>query len=104
MMRRILVDYARARNVAKRGGAWHKLDFEHALALPQDQDRNLIAFDEALESLAAIDAEKSKIVELKFFGGLTIEETAEVLNLSLNRVKAQWKMAKTWLYREIRRT
>jgi RNA polymerase sigma factor (TIGR02999 family) len=102
MMRRILVDHARSRVVARRGGGeWHKISLDKALNLPEDKDQDLVALDDALNSLAEIDPQKSKVVELRFFGGLTIEETAEFLNVSPDTVKAQWKMAKAWLYREI---
>ena len=103
LMRRILVDYARARNVAKRGGTWLKLSLDKAINLPEEKDHDLIALDDALNSLAAIDPQKSRIIELRFFGGLTIEETAKVLNVSIDTIKDQWKVAKAWLYREINR-
>ena len=104
LMRRILVDHARSRNVAKRGGHWHKLSLDSAIDLPEERDQDLIALDDALNTLAGVDPQKSQIVELRFFGGLTIEETAEFLDVSLDTIKAQWKMAKAWLYREISKT
>jgi RNA polymerase sigma-70 factor, ECF subfamily len=101
LMRRILVDHARSRNVAKRGGNWHKLSLDNVIDLPEERDEDLIALDDALNSLAATDPQKCHIVELRFFGGLTIEETAQFLNVSIDTIKIQWKMAKAWLYREI---
>src|SRR5262249_30744003 len=103
LMRRILIDHARAHNTAKRGGNRYKLSLGEAIGLPERQDLDLVALDDALNTLAAKDPKKSRIVELRFFGGLTIEETAEVLGISLTTVKADWRMAKAWLYREIRK-
>lgn len=101
LMRRILVDYARNRNAAKRDGQKHKLSLDDVINLSEEQDRNLVALDEALERLAKIHPQRSQVVELRFFGGLTIEETAKVLNISIDSVKAEWRLAKAWLYREI---
>ncbi|MEW6735541.1 MAG: sigma-70 family RNA polymerase sigma factor [Acidobacteriota bacterium] len=101
LMRRILIDHARIRNAAKRGGQLHKVSLEGMASLTQVRDRELIALDDALKGLAVLDPRKSRIVELRFFGGLTIEETAEVLKVSIDTVKDQWKVAKAWLYREI---
>jgi RNA polymerase sigma-70 factor, ECF subfamily len=101
MMRRILVDHARNRKAVKRGGEWQRLSLDAAVDLSEERDRDLVALDEALNSLAEKDPQKSRIVELRFFGGLTIEETADLLQISPDTVKAQWKLAKAWLYREI---
>ena len=103
MMRRILVDHAQAHRYAKRGGGAQKLTFDEALAVPAERDLDLIALDDALGSLAEIDPQQARIVELRFFGGLTIEETAEVLDISPATVKRDWNWAKAWLYREIKR-
>ncbi|MFY9226205.1 MAG: sigma-70 family RNA polymerase sigma factor [Blastocatellia bacterium] len=101
LMRRILVDYARTRNAAKRDGQRHKLSLDDVINLSEEHDKNLVALDEALERLAKLQPQRSQIVELRFFGGMTIEETASVLNVSIDTVKAEWRLAKAWLYREI---
>ncbi|MBI3652461.1 MAG: sigma-70 family RNA polymerase sigma factor [Acidobacteria bacterium] len=104
MMRRILVDHARSHLYAKRGGGAQKLTLDEALALPQqERDVDLVALDDALKTLEAMDAQQSRIIELRFFGGLTIEETAEVLSLSPATVKREWHWAKAWLYNEIKK-
>lgn len=102
-MRRILVDYAKARNREKRGGAGENLPLEAvALAASGEERRvDLVALDEALERLAEFDERQARIVELKFFSGLSIEETAEVLHLSPATVKNDWRTAKAWLHQEI---
>jgi RNA polymerase sigma factor (TIGR02999 family) len=101
LMRRILVDYARARRYAKREGEQRKVELEEAAVCSTERGAELIAVDDALQSLAAIDERKSRIVELRFFGGLTIEETAEALQISHATVEREWDAARTWLYREI---
>jgi len=101
MMRRILVDHARSHLYAKRGGGAQKLTLDEAIATPQERDLDLVALDDALTTLAEIDPQQSRIIELRFFGGLTIEETAEVLSISPATVKRDWNMAKAWLYGEI---
>jgi RNA polymerase sigma factor (TIGR02999 family) len=101
LMRRILVDYARGRQYAKREGEQHKVSLEEAAVCSTERGAGLIAVDDALQSLAAIDERKSRIVELRFFGGLTIEETAEALKISHATVEREWDAARTWLYREI---
>ena len=101
MMRRILVDHARSHLYAKRGGGAQKLTLDEAIATPQERDLDLVALDDALTALAEIDPQQSRIIELRFFGGLTIVETAEVLNISPATVKRDWNMAKAWLYGEI---
>jgi RNA polymerase sigma factor (TIGR02999 family) len=103
MIRRILVDYARARKADKRGSGAEKLSLDEAIALPGGQDLDLVALDDALEGLAKIDARQSRLVELRFFAGLTIEETAEVMQMSLATAKRDWVAAKAWLSREVRR-
>ena len=100
MMRRILVDYARRRNV-KRGAGFHHVSLDEAATLGQRPDPNLIALDDALEAFAKIDARKVRVVELRFFSGLSVEETAEVLAVSPVTVMRDWSSAKAWLYREM---
>ena len=97
-MRRILVDHARKRKYAKRGGDAPRVSFDEAMAVSRERSADLISLDDALEKLAAIDPRKSKIVELRFFGGLSFEETAEALSVSPLTVKRDWSMAKAWLY------
>ena len=105
MMRRILVDHARQQNAEKRGGEFQKLSLDENLdAAGAPRDVNLVALDDALNRLAEMDPQKSKIVELRFFGGLSVEETAEVLKLSPITVIREWNKAKAWLYRELQRT
>jgi RNA polymerase sigma factor (TIGR02999 family) len=104
MMRRILVDHARAHEAEKRGGEFQKLSLDENLdASGGERDVNLVALDDALNRLAEMDPQKSKIVELRFFGGLSVEETAEVLKLSPITVIREWNKAKAWLYRELQR-
>lgn len=101
MMRRILVDYARSRSYAKRGGGERALPLDEGLIVSEERSAEVVAVHEALEELAKFDPRKSQIVELRFFGGLTIEETAEVLGVSPGTVMSDWTMAKAWLRREI---
>lgn len=101
LMRRILVDYARKRKYAKRGGDARKISFDEVMAVSPERGADLIALDDALEKLAGIDPRKSKVVELRFFGGLSVEETAEALSVSPLTVKRDWKMAKAWLYNSL---
>lgn len=101
MMRRILVDYARKRRYAKRGGELIKVSLTEAAGLTEERVADVIALHEALKSLAEIDPQQSSVVELRFFGGLTIEETAEVLGLSRDMVNREWTTAKAWLYLEM---
>lgn len=103
LMRRILIDFARSRGSLKRGGAAPHISLEEASSLCGEPDVNLVALDDALKALAAIDERKSKVVELKFFGGLNVEETAEVLRVSSDTVMRDWKLAKIWLLRELSR-
>lgn len=99
MMRRILTDFARSRNYQKRGGAALHVSFDEALAVSQEQDAEIVAIDDALSELAALDPRKGQVVELRFFGGLSVEETAEVLKVSPETVKRDWRFAKSWLHR-----
>jgi RNA polymerase sigma factor (TIGR02999 family) len=101
MMRRILVDYARARNYAKRGGGAQRVSLDEAMEVSDERAADVIALDEALVALAELDQRKSRIIELRFFGGLSIEETAEVLDVSPGTVMRDWTFAKAWLQREI---
>ena len=102
MMRRILVDHARAHEAEKRGGEFQKLSLDENLdAAGGERDVNLVALDDALNRLAEMDPQKSKIVELRFFGGLSVEETAEVLGVSDKTVMREWESAKLWLYSEL---
>jgi RNA polymerase sigma-70 factor, ECF subfamily len=101
-MRRILVDAARSRKYQKRGGGAQQVTLDEALLL-DDPARDLIALDDALSALAAIDDRKSKVVEMRFFGGLSVEETAEALGVSVDTVMRDWKLAKAWLAKEITR-
>ncbi len=103
LMRSILVDHARSHAYAKRGGGARKIALDEALAVSQQRAADVVALDDALKRLAEIDPEQSRIVELKFFGGLTIEETAEVLGLSPATIKREWSTAKAWLYHELSR-
>jgi RNA polymerase sigma-70 factor (ECF subfamily) len=102
VMRRILVDFARSRQSAKRGNGTQQISLDEAIAIHEDRSAEFIALDDALKSLAEIDRRKSQIVEMRFFGGLSAEETAEVLNVSLRTVEREWNLARTWLYRELR--
>jgi len=101
MMRRILVDAARARGSGKRGGGIPRISYEDGVAAAPQGNAQLVALDLALEELAKIDARKAKVVELRFFGGLGVEETAEVLKVSPQTVMRDWRLAKAWLAREI---
>ncbi len=101
LMRRILVDHARAHHRAKRGGDQPRVSLDVAADVPQDRTADLVAMDDALTTLATIDPRQSRIVELRFFGGLTIEETAEVLGVSHTTVENEWTMARAWLVREM---
>jgi RNA polymerase sigma factor (TIGR02999 family) len=104
MMRRILVSHARGRKAAKRGGGIQQITLKDELAVSSQRDVNLLALDDALTKLEAIDPEKSRLVELRFFSGLTVPETAEVMAVSPRTVDRQWQTAKAWLYREIARS
>ncbi len=100
-MRRILIDSARKHAAVKRGRGGEKISLDEAAGISLEPDTNLLALDEALTALAEIDPQQSRIVELRYFGGLTIEETAEVMNLSPATVKREWTMARAWLYQAL---
>lgn len=101
LMRRILVDHARGRTSQKRGGKAQMVSLDEAAIISQERASEVIALDEALKGLALIDPQQSRIVELRFFGGLSVDETAEVLSLSPATIKREWSSAKLWLHREI---
>ena len=101
-MRQILVTHAIAHRAGKRGGGQTVLALDDAVSFFQTQDVEIISLNEALEKLARLDKKQTEIVELKFFGGLTNEETAEVLGISVSTVKREWEMARSWLYRELK--
>jgi RNA polymerase sigma-70 factor, ECF subfamily len=103
VMRRLLVDYARAHRAGKRAGAHRNLSLHEELVLAPERSEQVLALDELLERLALLDPRQSRIVELRFFGGLTEAETAEVLGMSPRTVTREWKMAKAWLYGELQR-
>jgi RNA polymerase sigma-70 factor (ECF subfamily) len=102
VMRHILVDHARSRQYQKRGGTAVRVTLDEALVVATEPDQDFVALDDALTALAVVDARKSQVVEMRFFGGLTLEETAEALQVSRETVKRDWKMAKLWLLRELR--
>ena len=102
-MRRVLVDFARAKKNQKRGGALHRVTLDHNLPAVGDTPEDLMAIDEALRSLAVEYERKAQVVELRFFGGLSVEETAEVLKISEESVMRDWKFASEWLMRELSR-
>lgn len=104
VMRHLLVDHARSKQYAKRGGGAQQITLDEGSAIALEQSVELLALNQALDRLAAIDARKSKIVELRYFGGLTSEETAEVLGVSEITVKREWLKAKAWLFRELNQT
>jgi RNA polymerase sigma factor (TIGR02999 family) len=103
LMRRILVDHARKHNAAKRGGNNLTLVLDQAVALPAKREFDLAALDDALNALATLDARQADIVEMRFFGGLSIDETSQVLGISPATVKREWTTARTWLYDEMTR-
>lgn len=104
LMRRILVDLARSKQGQKRGGGAHTVCLNEESIPSPEKSEDLVALDEALQRLADIDPRRSQVVELRFFGGLGVEETAEVLNVSRHTVMRDWTLARTWLLRELRRT
>jgi RNA polymerase sigma-70 factor (ECF subfamily) len=103
VMRRILVDHARARRSLKRGGEERPVPLDEALVVAGTPDRDLVSLDDALRALAALDERKARVVEMRYFGGLSVEETAAVLKVSPQTVLRDWKLAKVWLLREMKR-
>jgi RNA polymerase sigma-70 factor (ECF subfamily) len=103
LMRRILVDFARNRRYQKRGGDWRQVTLGEGLGVVTNVDSDLVALDEALQELAKLDPRKARVVELRFFGGLSLEEAAEALKISTDTVGRDWRAAKAWLKRELKR-
>lgn len=103
-IRRILVSHARSRSASKRGGGATLLAFDESIALPDRKDVELIRLDDALEGLSSLDPQQARIIELRFFAGLSIEGTAEVLDISTSTVNREWNLARAWLHRELSRT
>jgi len=101
LMRRILVDHARSRQYIKRGGGARRVTFDEGLAVSEEPAADMVGLDDALQALARIDARKSQVVELRYFGGLSVEETAEALHVSPETVMRDWRLAKAWLLREM---
>ncbi len=101
VMRRVLVDHARRRGFAKRGGSAVLVPLDEVLLVAQARGTEVLALDEALDALARVDARKSRVVELRYFGGLSIEETAQVIGVSLDTVKRDWRRARAWLLAEL---
>jgi RNA polymerase sigma factor (TIGR02999 family) len=101
LMRRVLVDHARTQGYQKRGGGAQRVTFDEGLVVGDEPSVNVLAIDRAMEGLAAVDPRKAKVVELRFFGGLSVEETADVLHLSTDTIKRDWRLAKDWLAREL---
>jgi len=104
LMRRVLIDFARSRGYQKRGGDVERIAFDEALLVDVGRGHDLLALDEALDELARVDPRKSQIVVMRFFGGLSVEEVATVLNVSAATVTRDWKLAKSWLLRQLDRT
>jgi RNA polymerase sigma factor (TIGR02999 family) len=103
MMRRVLVDCARSRDRVKRGGEAIQVSFVEAANVPAPEAADVLALDEILKELEEIDPRKSRIIEMRFFGGLSMEETAEALNVSIATVRRDWSLARAWLFRELKR-
>lgn len=104
LMRRILVDFARARRNLKRGGAARQVSLDEALVVAPERGADLLALDDALRTLESLDPRQAQVVELRYFGGLTEEEAAEVLKISSRTVRREWGLARAWLYRELNKT
>jgi RNA polymerase sigma-70 factor, ECF subfamily len=103
IMRRILVDFARSRDYAKRGGGTRQISLDEAAIVPGGRAADLVALDEAMNALAQLNERQSRVVELRFFGGLELEEIAEVMNVSVGTVRRDWSLARAWLHRELSR-
>lgn len=104
LIRRILVDYARARKAGKRGGQAARIQVDESIAAPEEQNLDLVVLDDCLKLLSTIDPQQARVIELRYFAGLTVEETAEVMHVSPTTVKREWRLAKAWLHREIGRS
>jgi len=100
-MRRILVDHARGKARDKRGGGWHRMALDEQLMVSRHSDADVLAVDEAIDKLAKLDPRQARIVELRFFGGLTVEEVAELLGVSKRTVENEWKIIRAWMRREL---
>jgi RNA polymerase sigma factor (TIGR02999 family) len=100
-MRQILIDHARTRGAVKRGSGFKHIGLEEELIVSHERDHDLIALDAALQQLEALEPRKARVVEMRFFGGLSVEESAEVLQVSEITIRRDWQFAKTWLLREI---
>jgi RNA polymerase sigma-70 factor (ECF subfamily) len=103
VMRNVLVDHARHRRAGKRGGGWRRITLEEGVAALEERNVDLVALEDALNELTLLDAQKARMVELRFFGGLTLEDTADTLGVSTATVTREWRMARAWLYRRIQR-
>ena len=103
LMRQVLIEHARAHRTAKRGGGEEKLALDEALVYTQEKAAELVALDDALQALAQLDARKARIIELRYFGGLSLEETAEVLEISIATIGREMRLAQAWLHRELAR-
>jgi RNA polymerase sigma factor (TIGR02999 family) len=103
LMRRILVDFARSRQYQKRGGEWQQVTLDDRLGVTARIDSDLVALDDALEELAKLDPRKATVIEMRFFGGLSLQETSEALGVSTDTVGRDWRAAKAWLTRELKR-
>ena len=101
VMRRVLVDHARRHRAAKRAGGWQRITLDEGIAALEERDVDILALEDALGELAGLDPQKARMVELRFFGGLTLEDTADVLGVSAATVTREWRMARAWLYRRI---
>jgi len=104
LMRRILVDFARSRNYAKRGGAARNVSLDEAMVVSREKGADLVALDDALASLARLNERQSRVVELRFFAGLELDEIAEVMKVSVGTVRRDWTLARAWLHRELSRS
>lgn len=104
LMRRVLVDHARARGYQKRGGEAHRVTLDEGRLGAKEKAADVIALDDALTALAAIDERKCQVVEMRYFGGLSVEETAEALGVSVRTIKRDWTMAKLWLLQELKKS
>jgi RNA polymerase sigma factor (TIGR02999 family) len=104
LMRRVLVDFARSHHQLKRGGEARRVSLDEALVVSEDQGADLVALDDALSALSVLDGRQSQVVELRFFGGLSVEETAEVLKVSPTTVRRDWTLARAWLHHELSKT
>jgi RNA polymerase sigma factor (TIGR02999 family) len=103
VMRRVLIDHARRRRYAKREGVAQQVPLEETTAMSDERAAELVALDEALDELMKLDARKSRVVELRYFGGLSLEETADVLEVSVMTVRRDWRVAKAWLYQAMKK-